>query len=290
MEYIEKQWNFIIDEFKRRNPLHADQIRTWYPIARFKVLIELEGGEIFLYNGRINENGDYCRITFNKHTEDYRIYISEYDWAFIFSELFDEKLRTTDWNQEWLHYQCGISRTSLNKYVHGKATPSLYNMTKITRALKCGLDEFYIPDIDVSEMFVRSVENWDAIVDEFGYLYFKLSEEVMDWYPVGEEYISIRLNNDTRYLYGVDKRELIKTYDPYDTYTILPEEDWRIEFSKILCREMMRSEISKTDLSYMTRISLTMINRYTNGAATPSLYNATKIARALGCTLGTFQI
>lgn len=43
--------------------------------------------------------------------------------------------------------------------------------------------------------------------------------------------------------------------------------------------------ISQKDLAEMIKVSIPTISRYENGARTPSIGNAHKIAQALGCTV-----
>ena len=50
------------------------------------------------------------------------------------------------------------------------------------------------------------------------------------------------------------------------------------------------NNIDKDELVYKTGISSISLYSYMIGKTTPSLYNATKIVRVLGCTLTDFQV
>lgn len=63
------------------------------------------------------------------------------------------------------------------------------------------------------------------------------------------------------------------------------EDRFRMEFGRRLRRIMDFNHVSQLELSEKTGITPAMISRYICGKATPSFYNADKIARALGCSV-----
>ena len=63
------------------------------------------------------------------------------------------------------------------------------------------------------------------------------------------------------------------------------EERFRLEFGRRLRRIMDFKHINQLELSKKTGISNVTISKYICGKATPSFYNAVKIARVLDCSI-----
>ena len=62
------------------------------------------------------------------------------------------------------------------------------------------------------------------------------------------------------------------------------EDAWRRRFGMKLRHLMYKSGLYQGDLAKMCGISMRSLSLYINGKSVPSLYNAEKIAKALGCT------
>jgi DNA-binding Xre family transcriptional regulator len=86
-------------------------------------------------------------------------------------------------------------------------------------------------------------------------------------------------------------------YDSFDhTIRALPpdsnalsEMECRREFSVRLRKIMFIKGVTQQDLSELTGISSVTLSNYMRAKATPSFYNADKIAKALGCSIEEFS-
>ena len=89
------------------------------------------------------------------------------------------------------------------------------------------------------------------------------------------------LKDGTRIMYDGEQHSIRSLPDSND----ISEEQLRIEFSKRVSKILRRRGMSQLELSNLTGISTTTISKYMSRKATPSLYNANRIARALGCSI-----
>ena len=67
---------------------------------------------------------------------------SEYDIRLDFSTALRRILYRRDITQKELSELTGISQTTISKYLNRKATPSLYIIDRLTRALGCSINDF----------------------------------------------------------------------------------------------------------------------------------------------------
>lgn len=102
-------------------------------------------------------------------------------------------------------------------------------------------------------------------------------EAAIDMYENGPfELIMIFKDGSKRSYYDMDK-----TLRKLPSGDNLTEDEYRYEFGIRLYQAITRRCVSQLELSDMTGISTVTISKYVNGRATPSLYNADKIAKAL---------
>lgn len=69
----------------------------------------------------------------------------------------------------------------------------------------------------------------------------------------------------------------------------LTKEEFKIEFAYRLRKVMTVKKISQVELSHLTDIQLTDINRYVQGKAIPTFYTVDKIAKALDVSVDEFR-
>ena len=124
---------------------------------------------------------------------------------------------------------------------------------------------------------------WAPLFYEFEDTYPELASQVVEWCPLNETEIIVKLYDGTVYAYdSADRR-----YSPYFESRVIVEDvderRWRESFSIRLRNRMKRNRVTSDELSYMTGISRITISKYMNGRATPSGYNLERIANALGC-------
>ena len=114
-------------------------------------------------------------------------------------------------------------------------------------------------------------------------LYFPLvSELVTSFKQTGLFDLTIKLNDGTSVIY--DDTEHTMRNLPRDCNN-MTEDECRREFGLRLRKLMHVKNISQSELSEKTGISNVTISNYLNFKATPSFYNADRIAKAIGCSI-----
>lgn len=66
---------------------------------------------------------------------------SEEAWKNKFQYRLIDLMHERGIDREYLSELTGISQMSISKYIHKKAIPSVYNATKIAKALRCSLSD-----------------------------------------------------------------------------------------------------------------------------------------------------
>lgn len=131
---------------------------------------------------------------------------------------------------------------------------------------------------------VRMNEQWRNVIDDFERHYPTIAEDVIDWYPIGRNEISIETSDGSKYVYMFIGNKLIKYHDP-NKDCVFDEMMWRQEFSKKLQQKMIDVHMGQDELSEKTGISKVSLSKYMNGRAIPSVYNVDRIAMALCCSV-----
>lgn len=126
---------------------------------------------------------------------------------------------------------------------------------------------------------------WEPVLREFEANYPFVASKTVDWYPVSHNHICVRTNDGQKYVYGFIGASLTKVHDPDESYSYDDEQLWRKEFAKRLQYKMQINNMPRWKLSEITGISEVTISNYSNGKATPSMYNAGRLARALKCSV-----
>ena len=128
-------------------------------------------------------------------------------------------------------------------------------------------------------------EMWDNVLNEFEYYHPYIAEKTVDWWPSAQMEITVKTENDDRYIFNWIEKSIKKVYSSRMAEENILEDDWRAEFSCNLIKKMRKLGMSQDTLSEKTGISKETISKYTCGRATPSFYNVDKIARALRCSV-----
>ena len=90
--------------------------------------------------------------------------------------------------------------------------------------------------------------------------------------------------------YMKDHPNLFETIIDTTEYEFIEEEEWRERFANKLNAIMEVLGMTKEELAYKSGVSVISLYSYLTSRSTPSLYNATKLARVLNCTLTDFQV
>lgn len=125
----------ILESFEQYYPNINERAVDWYPSGQMEIIVRTDDGNKYEYccidhSIKLVKNDNY-------NCEE----LDEKTWRELFSYKLHKKLYMSSLNQESLSSKTGISRVTISKYLNGKATPSVYNLEKIARALKCSINE-----------------------------------------------------------------------------------------------------------------------------------------------------
>lgn len=297
-------FKFWHDDYLRKYEPMRDVPHRYYPIGQKEILLKFED-RMFTYCfleqcGRIQ----FKHLSFDSPPVMTGRYMDETEWQVAFASKLARKINKSDTIQERVSDRASLSLVSMNRYCNGLATPSLYNMSRIAKALECSLSEFYVADYegpahDTDTLYVRPIEDLDDEIRELNRLYSKELEAVTDWYPVGAREIALTSKHDywiydcyDGVLTHVGPRVRVGCLNDLEHYRrarapiiYYPEAEWRERFADRLVELIDDAGISKSKLARDIDVTSAMFRRYCNGQATPSFYVATKIVRALGVTM-----
>lgn len=116
------------------------------------------------------------------------------------------------------------------------------------------------------------------LIDEFK-LYFPLiAEHAVEYEIKTYGLLLVILNDGSQLIFDWYDKSILNLKDNLDD---ISEDAWRKHFRYKLVKLLRHRHMPQKVLSELTGISEQTLTKYTNGSATPSLYNARKIARAL---------
>lgn len=136
---------------------------------------------------------------------------------------------------------------------------------------------------------MREQSRWEKIlIDDFLIRSSVSIQEIDDYKQFDKFELLVILKSGVRILYDyIDHTMEYLRPKPSNVFD-MPEKDWRVAYSRRFYKRIRDRGISQNELSEMTGISRVTLSRYINGKATPSLYNAGKLAKALNCDLRDF--
>lgn len=148
------EYDNIIDELKNMYPNMMEQAIRWY-VGKSEMTVKLHDGtywafdyydfsKTLIYDPRMELKHNFEGKYYDRY-EDYIIdFMSEDEWRRKFSFIFRQLLWDRGITQTELSKIVGVTQAMMNRYLTGKATPSLYIATKIARGLDCPLTKFHI--------------------------------------------------------------------------------------------------------------------------------------------------
>ena len=292
-------WKCIFDNVCDWNPRLTENVVEWYPLGFFTIAIEKDDGEIFECKPF---NGFNFRSIFSYEKREQfwmdmdELYgpfaMQEDEWQEKFIEMLGTCMTDAGTCREYLAESSNVSRMSIYKYMGRQSTPSLYSATRLMKAMWRSLTDIDVPNngwIDVKTL--RTHEEWDEIFRDLEVEYPNLMADVIDWYPNGPWEVVVRTADSFKAAIDLKDFTMKVIHDPsIDDGVYISEDEWRREFSKILRDLIDEAEMTQFQLSLKTEITQSGLNKYINGKSTPSLYNATKIARALNVPLMKFYV
>lgn len=117
-----------------------EKIIEWYPSGYAEITVTMSNGMMYAFN-RI---GSCITPVKNRRGVDDgcdEISKDETAWRENFSKRLRFKMRRQGISQGRLSKLTGISTVSLSKYMNGIASPSGYNLERLSRALQCSVSE-----------------------------------------------------------------------------------------------------------------------------------------------------
>ena len=129
-----KKWEMILDTLEERYPHVIKCMTDWYPGGRNEIVIKLSNGVDLIFN--------YLDNTLrNAYNAEDTTCSDEEKWRNEFSNRLCGRMRVLGISQWELARTTGISEVSISRYMNGRATPSGYNLDRISRALNCSSSE-----------------------------------------------------------------------------------------------------------------------------------------------------
>ena len=116
------------------------------------------------------------------------------------------------------------------------------------------------------------------LIDDFELYFPWVAKHVFSYKLKSYGLLEIVLDDNSKLIYDWYDKSILNLKDNLDD---ISEEAWRKHFRYKLIKLLNNRHIPQKVLSELTGISERTLTKYTNGLATPSLYNARKIARAL---------
>lgn len=118
----------------------TETIVDWYPSGYSELTITMSDGMMYVYN---LIGSSITPIRNKDGVEDPHDEISrdEGAWRKNFSKRLVIKMKKKGISQDRLSSLSGISTVTLSKYMNGLASPSGYNLERLSRALGCSVSE-----------------------------------------------------------------------------------------------------------------------------------------------------
>ena len=135
MEKFYEIWKPILKSFMQAYPDKYEDMVDWYPSGCMEINVKLRDGKRMTYD-MIDDRLDVAYDPREQRRCD-----DEAAWRNNFARLLNNRMRKLGMSQERLSDETGISRVTINKYISGKASPSGYNIERLSIALRCSPTE-----------------------------------------------------------------------------------------------------------------------------------------------------
>jgi ribosome-binding protein aMBF1 (putative translation factor) len=125
----------MINELKTQSPGLAEQIVDYYPSGQMEAVVKLRDGSRFRYDYRMKT---MSRLPSRSMICDQ---MTEAEWRAAFAERLRRRMFMKGFTQSELADMTGIHQVSISNYLNGRATPSGYNIERLSWALECPASE-----------------------------------------------------------------------------------------------------------------------------------------------------
>ena len=129
----DEEANNLIKQFKLYFPKIAANANKYYCGSSFDLIVFLENGDRVLYD-------NFRKTIKNMPKEDEEI--DEAECRNSFGDMLQNILDRKGISRYKLSELTGFDPARISNYVNGKATPNLYSLYKLAKALDCSIDDF----------------------------------------------------------------------------------------------------------------------------------------------------
>lgn len=135
MQYNNK-FDKLLERMSKIFPSIYNKVTDWYPSGKNEIVVILKDGTKMAYEG---------------FDDTIRMIPSEIDdeetWRRKFSDALRYQMLRSGVMQNELAERTGISIQTISKYLNNRATPNIYNLTKIANVLECPVSRLTEYDI-----------------------------------------------------------------------------------------------------------------------------------------------
>lgn len=134
-------WKTMFEYYASVYPQYAARTIHWFPSGQMEITVRLDNGTFWIFDmigPTLKPLGDR---DLNPDAEED---ISEEEYRIRLSRNLRIKMHHTAVSQDVLARRSGISTVMINRYMNAKATPSMYNLERIARALQCSPTELLV--------------------------------------------------------------------------------------------------------------------------------------------------
>lgn len=125
--------NVLFHNFKLYFPTVSSKTVNYVETGPYELTVELNDGDFVLYD---DTNNSIRRLPRDRNR------MTERECQIEFSDRLFRIMNRNHMTQLELSEKTGIPQSSISNYINRKATPSLYNLDRIAKALGCSVDEF----------------------------------------------------------------------------------------------------------------------------------------------------
>lgn len=125
----------LLRNFEMLDPIAYSRMVSYEMPDKFSLIINLNDGRKLLYD----DLTDTTRYLKDLNTND----LTDDDMMNEFRYRLKHAMIIRGFNQNMLSEETGISQVMISRYLTGVSVPSILNVMKIARALKCSLDELW---------------------------------------------------------------------------------------------------------------------------------------------------
>lgn len=134
-------WETMFEYYASVYPQYAERTINWFPSGQMEITVRLDDRTFWVFDMIGPTIKPLGNRDLNPEAEND---ISEDEYRIRLSKNLRIKMHHTAVSQDVLARRSGISTVMINRYMNAKATPSMYNLERIARALQCSPTELLV--------------------------------------------------------------------------------------------------------------------------------------------------